>query len=482
MNNAGIYVRYSATDTRRDNSISRSIQNQKEILEKYAIDNNFNIYKTYSDYNYTGTNMERPALKELIKDAALGKINIIIVKDLSRFGRNYREVGTFIDKIFPILKIRFISVNDNYDSFLSNDEMTVAIKNYINYMYSQDLKKKMKKSLMLRAQEKPLLTYKYGYIIKKSEISIDKEAAPIIKKIFELAKAGMKPHEIANFLNDKKILSPLALRKKQRGDDYKDKQYKWESKKITRILNDTSYIGKFINFKIDNNDPKTKYRDTSMAIEVPILRIIDDDLFYSAPKSFVTKSNKEEIRKAHLHKLILCKECSSKNQHFIYPTFNHNSLDYYCYKCHRKFELDKFENKIYKALVKDLKEIIEDKEEYIKDVSKELNIVNTYASDAINICNQMRYINEKFARLEISYTEYQKTLDMLADKLVNSSVNNESKTKIMTKYTLRNNVLLFLNSIDFDTEDKLKFIKDNVLEIEYYHKTNSFKFIYPFMR
>ena len=94
----------------------------------------------------------------------------------------------------------------------------------------------------------------------------------------------------------------------------------------------------------------------------------------------------------------------------------------------------------------------------------------------------MRYINEKFARLEISYTEYQKTLDMLADKLVNSSINNESKTKIMTKYTLRNNVLLFLNSIDFDTKDKLKFIKDNVLEIEYYHKTNSFKFIYPFMR
>lgn len=130
MNKTGIYARFSSIDTSKDgDSPSKSIQNQIAILSKYAENNNLNVVKVYADDNKTGSNMNRPMLQELLQDASIGKIDTILVKDLSRFGRNYMEVGQYIDRIFPAFNIRFISVNDNYDSASSKDDLTLALKN-----------------------------------------------------------------------------------------------------------------------------------------------------------------------------------------------------------------------------------------------------------------------------------------------------------------------------------------------------------------
>ena len=141
MTKVGIYARYSSVDILvGEDSQSRSIKNQIDILTKYANEHNFKIYKVYSDYHKSGAEMDRPGLQELLTDASEGNLNTILVKDLSRFGRNYMEVGNYIDNIFPSFGIRFISVNDNYDSLETKDDLAIALKNFIK-IDLKDIKK-----------------------------------------------------------------------------------------------------------------------------------------------------------------------------------------------------------------------------------------------------------------------------------------------------------------------------------------------------
>ena len=166
MNKTGIYARFSSIDTSKDgDSPSKSIQNQIAILSKYAEKNKLNVVKVYADDNKTGSTMNRPMLQELLQDASIGKIDTIVVKDLSRFGRNYMEVGQYIDRIFPAFNIRFISVNDNYDSANSKDDLTLALKNYINHLYSKETSKKIRKVMAIRAEKEPILTIRFLHFL-----------------------------------------------------------------------------------------------------------------------------------------------------------------------------------------------------------------------------------------------------------------------------------------------------------------------------
>ena len=140
---AVIYARFSAEDN-EDNGGARSIENQITLLSEYAHKNNFKIVKTYADYGKTGTNMNRPGLKELYKDMYEGLFDTIIVKDLSRFSRNYIEAGEYLENIFPSFNIRFISVSDNYDSAYNSDDESIVLRNFLNSMYSNLLKEELK--------------------------------------------------------------------------------------------------------------------------------------------------------------------------------------------------------------------------------------------------------------------------------------------------------------------------------------------------
>ena len=194
--NVGIYVRLSVfDDNKKDND---TIENQKNIILDYLKDKEeFKIISIYEDTNFTGTNFNRSGFERLLEDVRKEKINCIIVKDLSRFGRNYIECGNYLEKVFPFMNIRFIAINDNYDSNNenANQTLTMHLKNIINEIYAKDISKKIK-TVIREKQKKGEFTggyASYGYLKdseNKNKIIINKETEPIVKQIFKLRLQG----------------------------------------------------------------------------------------------------------------------------------------------------------------------------------------------------------------------------------------------------------------------------------------------------
>ena len=189
----GIYRRRSFDEKGEEES--NSVVNQKKLIDDYLVDkNDIIIYKDYVDDGYTGTDFNRPAYKRMLNDIKKKKINGIIVKDLSRLGRNYIEVGNFIDEIVPEYGLRFISVNDNVDSFKNPnvmDSLEIPFKNLMNESYSKDSSKKMRSSLKASKKSGNFIgkTAPFGYLKDPDDVHkliIDKDAANIVKRIFDL--------------------------------------------------------------------------------------------------------------------------------------------------------------------------------------------------------------------------------------------------------------------------------------------------------
>ena len=204
--NVGIYVRLSKDDERLGESVS--IENQKLILTKYVNEQGWNIFDTYIDDGFTGTDFNRPSVTRLLDDAKAGKINLIIVKDLSRFGRNYIQIGQYIDYIFPTYNIRFIALNDNVDTA---DKDTSAmdmmpIVNLFNEWHSASTSKKIKSVIEANAKSgKYRATFApYGYVkgnCEKKLPVVDEPAANVVRRIFEMRSHGVSPRHIADKLN-----------------------------------------------------------------------------------------------------------------------------------------------------------------------------------------------------------------------------------------------------------------------------------------
>ena len=192
----GIYIRLSQEDRdKKYESDSESVINQKELLRSYVKNNNFNLIKEYVDDGFSGTDFDRPAFKEMLEDIKNKKINCVIVKDLSRFGRNYIEVGNYLEQIFPVNNIRFIAINDCIDSYKdpeSINSIIVPFKNLMNDEYCRDISQKVKYALNTRKRNGEFMgsMIPYGYIRStedKHKLVIDDEAAKVVKKIFKNA-------------------------------------------------------------------------------------------------------------------------------------------------------------------------------------------------------------------------------------------------------------------------------------------------------
>ena len=211
--NAGIYVRLSQEDMRAGESLS--IENQKLILTKYVKEQGWNLIDIYVDDGYSGTDFDRPGVQKLLDDAKTGKINLIICKDLSRFGRNYIEVVRYVDYIFPSYNIRFIALNDNVDTANKDSSALdmMPILNLFNEWHAASTSKKIKavieanaKAGKYRARCAP-----YGYVKSNTENRLpvpDEPAASIVRRIFELRAKGVSPRHICDMFNEEKIPTP----------------------------------------------------------------------------------------------------------------------------------------------------------------------------------------------------------------------------------------------------------------------------------
>ena len=243
--NVGIYCRLSRDDG--DSGTSSSIQTQKKMLEKYVHDNAWNVFDIYVDDGYTGTNFNRPAFQRMIEDIEAGKVNLVAVKDLSRLGRDYIQTGQYTDIYFPDRGVRFIALNDGVDSLKSDNEI-LPFKNILNQMYAADISKKMRSSIRTRQQNGEFTSTltPMGYQrdpVNKGRLIVEEHGAAIIRRIFELARAGHGGRAICTILSNEGVPTPLHHRRWLIHGILPPKPIRWHGETIVYILRNRVYAG-----------------------------------------------------------------------------------------------------------------------------------------------------------------------------------------------------------------------------------------------
>ncbi len=245
---------------------SNSIINQKKILEKYCRDHGYTAIRHYDeDDGYSGTNFNRPGFQRMLADIKAGKIKRVVVKDMSRLGRNYLQVGMYTEMVFPEYGVHFIAVNDGVDSIKGDSEFT-AIRNVFNEMFAKDTSKKIKATWQSkgRSGEHLCTIPPYGYMKDpedKKRWIVDEEAATIVQKIFSLCVDGLGPTQIAKWLQQNNVLNPTAYAH-EKGlpvcNAPTANPYKWTNETVSRILERIEYLGHTVNFKTSKPSFKSK--------------------------------------------------------------------------------------------------------------------------------------------------------------------------------------------------------------------------------
>ncbi len=245
---AALYMRLSKDD---EGSLeSSSISNQRKMLRCFATDNSFVIYDEYIDDGYSGTSFDRPAFQRMLKDIESGYVNMVITKDLSRLGRDYITAGQYTEMYFPEHGIRYIAINDGYDS--NNQYNDIApFKHVINEMYARDTSKKIRSAFAAKMKEGSFIGNfaPYGYLKdpnNKNHLVINHEVATVVQEMFRMAENGYKPSEIARLFNDRGIMTPAVYRCKtysHLNQDNYSKRKEWTSSIICKMLRNTVYIG-----------------------------------------------------------------------------------------------------------------------------------------------------------------------------------------------------------------------------------------------
>lgn len=327
----GIYARLSVeTEEKLERG---TIKNQVEFLNNFVqLQEELTHVDTYIDDDISGTKFDRPAFNRLIEDIKKGKINCIVVKDLSRFGRNYIEAGEYIEKIFPFLKVRFIAINDHYDSNKNNGDIVTPFKNMVNEIYAKDISKKICTSVVTRQKKGEYIggMSAYGYLKDpkdKHKLIIDQETAPIVKRIFEWKVDGLSYLAIARKLNDKGVLSPTQYKYRLgilKND--KNKNHKWNFLNVKRILLNPIYMGNMVQGKYRQSLHTNKSRETIqeedwIVVENTHEAIIDKVTFSEVKIQLAKKrANKKKSRKSEakdpknniFKSIIYCGQCGRK--------------------------------------------------------------------------------------------------------------------------------------------------------------------------
>ena len=256
--NVGLYARLSVEDQRKKDS--DSIGTQMCLLKQYIERQpNMLLVDEYNDVDQTGTNFKRPGFTCMLEDIRTKKINCIIVKDLSRFGRNYIETGNYLERVFPFMGVRFISINDNYDSLVvSGDKsLIIPLKNLMNEVYAKDISKKVRSQYEIKRKRGDFCGSfaPYGYIKKGYTLVIDELAADVVRQIFKLVIDGYSDLVIADILNYSGIYPPNRHRYEQgilKGDKHKAVHY-WYKSVVKRITENKVYLGNLEQGKYKNN-------------------------------------------------------------------------------------------------------------------------------------------------------------------------------------------------------------------------------------
>ena len=486
----GIYCRLSSDDG--DNAESDSITNQKEIIEYFLKkEENIEIIDYYQDDGYSGTTFNRPDFKRMFNALVNGDINTIIVKDLSRFGRNYIEVGNYIEQIFPLYNTRFIAVNDNIDSFKdpkSVNNIIVPFKNLMNDEYARDISNKVRSVLMTKSLNGEWVggTCPYGY--KKNpdnihQLIIDEEEAPVVRKIFKMALDGFGHIKIARFLNDNGILCRKEVQRRKKyklsmSSEDEEIVYHWSTSTIGKMVTSEIYIGNLVwnrTGSISYKDHRQIYKPKSEWVIVEgthegIISVEDFNKIQETIKERLSKKKRPEKLTIYKYK-IKCADCGRSMCKMEDFRDGRTSSNLYCRnykttssKCSpHKIKTSELDSMVIEAILMQIKSVlnIEKTINKIKENSKTTN-KDEYEKQILKLNNDI----DKIKRLKkVAYEDW-KLERISKEEFINYSNDYEKSIE-----NLNNEIKVYENKI----ESSLRDIKEDEYWIEHFRRNKKIK-------
>lgn len=472
-NVVAIYARLSREDEKdylAKDGASKSIENQIKTLKEYVEKNNMILFDTYIDDGCSGRDFNRKEFIRMIDDMEHKRINCIIVKDLSRFGRNYVLTGRYIDEILPYNDIRFISVSDRYDSAFSKPgDMSIVIKNFLNDLYLRECRKKARLTLDRKSKNGFVanrIPYGYEKDIKKKVI-IDEEPASVIRKIFGLRKEGMNKAQIAKTLEKEQILTPTYHRYKKNKKPYNKlngKPYSWDSGTIAQILRNYEYCGHAVNLTTRYVKGKKRgKREDFIIVRNTHPAIISEDDFIAAQEKDIKR---EYTSRKHLRiENVYCSKCNKKMLKIIKYSKKGDYFVYKCKCCEHKIKMNVLHDIVYEETINTIKQISNNIDEAKELLRNRLNLssmidLKKLNKDKESIQREMKKAFENKIVGVISEQKYKDSIGRLKEQ-----VNLIDEKVIEYKRVIERNKLFeekfdeFVQNIDKINDDKLETIR-----------------------
>ena len=344
MQYTALYARLSVDDAVEGDS--NSIKNQKLMLGKYAEEHRFKNVRYYVDDGYSGTNFNRPDFQKMIEDIENGEISTVIVKDMSRFGRDHIMVGYYTQYVFPEADVRFIAIYDQVDSTSGIEDDITPFKNILNEMYAKDCSRKIKAVLKAKGSNGKHLSSRppYGYIRdpeNKDRWIIDEEAAKVVREAFNLCMQGYGPSQITRIFNERGYITPTV--KKDIKWDYTGGYELWSRATVCNILQTVEYLGHTVNFKFYKKSYKSKKyyandKDDWVIFENTQEPIIDQATFDTVQKLRESKRRPSDMGEpSALSGMVYCADCGKKM--YLVRSVCKRHINHLCCSSYKKAKL-----------------------------------------------------------------------------------------------------------------------------------------------
>ena len=448
--NATLYLRLSRDDG--DKEESGSITGQRELLRDYISQHpELREYAIRIDDGFSGSTFERPGFQKMIEDVKAGRTDCIVVKDLSRFGRNYLDAGEYIEKIFPFLGVRFIAVNDNYDSLgekKSSDDLIIPFKNLINEAYCRDISMKIRSQLEIKRKNGQFLGSfaAFGYLKDeqdKNKLVVDQYAADIVRDIFKWKLEGISPQDIAGALNKLGILSPMEY-KRSLGMKYTTSfktsaKAAWSAGTVIRILKNPIYTGVLIQGKETTPSYKVHKRIAKDKSEWTVIEDSHEAIIAGIDFDSVQKVLKCDTRRSPDDKavglfsgMLFCGDCGASMVRKTVPAGEKKYVYYVCsaHKQDKSCSPHRMRDTALEEIVLDsLRQHIRE----VVNMSELLNITDTAPLRTAQAQKVQRQLDKK----REEYEKLQKLLMSLYENLTDGVIDREEYARLKASFTAR---------------------------------------------
>lgn len=474
--NATLYLRLSRDDG--DKEESNSITGQRELLRDYISQRpELREYAVRVDDGFSGSTFERPSFQKMIEDVKAGRTDCIIVKDLSRFGRNYLDAGEYIEKIFPFLGVRFIAVNDHYDSLgdkKASDDLIIPFKNLINEAYCRDISVKIRSQLEIKRKNGQFLGSfaTFGYLKdeqNKNKLVVDEYAADIVRDIFKWKLEGVSPQDIADALNKLGILSPMEY-KRSLGMKFTtsfktNTKALWSAGTVIRILKNPIYTGVLVQGKETTPSYKVHKRITKDESEWIVIEDSHEAIISKIDFNSVQKILKLDTRRSPdgeavqlFSGMVFCGDCGASMVRKTVPAGGKKYVYYVCsaHKQDKSCSPHRMRDTVLEGIVLDsLKQHIRE----VVDMSELIEITDTAPLRTAQAQKVQRQLDKKHKE----YEKLQKLLMSLYENLTDGIIDREEYARLKQSFAIRAD----------ETEKQMDALRESLTDVQNHGTENA---------